>query len=215
VAKEDWSAEQAKTVGAEIKRLRGGQSGQWLSDRTFELGYRVARTTISELENGKRKYISVSELVVLAQALETAPVVLLYPAPYDENVEYAPRVMMSKFNAAQAFSGIFDPETDTVAADYWLNTSRLRSAREVHDRRNGTRNMLEIATRLGDVELAKRMAEKLADEQWTMQPPAGMVRNFRRDLESVDAPVNDAERFTMKPPVTNVTPEPAPADDGG
>lgn len=194
MAKEDWSAEQAKTVGAEIKRLRGGQSGQWLSDRTFELGYRVARTTISELENGKRKYISVSELVILARALETAPVVLLYPPPYDEEVEYVPDAIMSKFDAAQSFSGIFDPAMDTVAADYWLNTSRLRSAREVHDRRNSTRNMLEIATRLGDVELAKRMAEQLAAEQWTMQVPDEMIIDARRHLES-DAPT--------------------PADDGG
>jgi len=159
----DWSTEQAKVVGLEIKRLRGGHSGQWLSDRTHELGYRVARTTISELENGKRKYISVAELVVLAQALDTAPVVLLYPPPYDEEVEYAPGVMMPRFDAAQAFSGIYDTERDEVSAAYWLNTSRLRADREVRDRRNSARNMLEFATRLGDADLAAQAAKKLAE----------------------------------------------------
>jgi hypothetical protein len=163
----DWSTEQAEVVGSVIKRLRGGHSGQWLSDRTHELGYRVARTTISELENGKRKYISVAELIVLAQALDTAPVVLLYPPPYDEEVEYAPGVMMPRFDAAQAFSGILDPKGEEVSGDYWLNTHRLRAEREVRDRRNSAQNMMEIATRIGDVELAERMAKKLAELEET------------------------------------------------
>lgn len=163
MAKEDWPADQVKIVGQEIRRLRGGRSGQWVSDRTHELGYRVARTTISELENGKRRQIMVSELLVIAMALETAPVALLYPPPYNETVQYAPGVDMTKFDAAQRFSGIFDPERDEVSGDYWLNTSRLRAEREVRDKLHSAENMLAIATRLGDRELEERIARTMSD----------------------------------------------------
>ncbi|KAA0096678.1 hypothetical protein CIW49_18575 [Mycolicibacterium sp. P1-18] len=164
MAKEDdWAASQATIVGQEIRRLRGSRSGQWVSDRTAELGYRVARTTISELENGKRRQLMVSELLVIALALETAPAALLYPAPYNEPVQYAPGVEISKFDAVQRFSGIFDPERDRVSGDYWLNTSRLRAEREIRDKLHSAENMLAIATRIGDRELEERMARTLAD----------------------------------------------------
>ena len=96
-------------MGAEVKRLRGKRSGQWLSDRTDEVGYRLSRTMISELENGKRTYVSTAELVVLAMALNTAPVALIYPGPYGEDVEITPGAKMSKIAAVEWFSGIIDP----------------------------------------------------------------------------------------------------------
>jgi len=160
----DWAAKQAEVVGREILRLRGGHSGQWLSDRTAELGYRVARTTISDLENGKRNYVGAAELVVLASALSTAPVALLYPAPYDEQVEYTPDVMMTTFSAAQKFSGLPDPDgKEPASGDYWLNTHRLNAEREVRDRLSSARNMFEIATKIGDTDLAAQAARKLAE----------------------------------------------------
>lgn len=134
----DWAAEQASRVGSEIKRLRGKRSGQWLSDRTDELGYRVARTTISELENHKRKYIGVHELVVLARALDTAPAAMLFPGPYDESVDVLPGVPDSQFYALQEFSGEShlvlnsdDAEIES-ARRFERNIEHLRIARQIH-----------------------------------------------------------------------------------
>lgn len=68
------------------------RSAQWLADKTGELGYQVSRTTISDLENGRRRYVTTAELVVLALALDTAPIALMYPGPYfDRKIRLAPK----------------------------------------------------------------------------------------------------------------------------
>ena len=85
--------------------MRGRNSAQWLADRTKELGYEVSRSVISDLENGRRRYVTTAELVILAAALNTSPVVLIYPGPYDIHVELAPGLRVIEFDAAQWFSG--------------------------------------------------------------------------------------------------------------
>jgi len=133
----DWVADQAERVGRELKRLRGRRSGQWLSDRTAELGYRVPRTTISELENGKRKYVSTAELAILARALDTAPVALLYPPPYQDDIELLPGQSSTSWSAAEWFSGMSDGAERVALADdveaYDRNLARLRAAARISE----------------------------------------------------------------------------------
>jgi transcriptional regulator with XRE-family HTH domain len=104
---EDWGAELTRRIAEEIKRLRGSNSGQWLSDRTAQLGHRVSRSTISEIETGKRQTIAIDLLIVLAAALEIAPIALIYPGPYtvDNRVEMLPGVDTRMIEAAQWFAG--------------------------------------------------------------------------------------------------------------
>lgn len=85
-----WAEEHAERVARAVKALRGKRSGQWLSDRTAEAGHRVSRTTLSELENGKRKHVTTAELFVLAWALEVPPALLLFPDMPDGEVEVVP-----------------------------------------------------------------------------------------------------------------------------
>ncbi|ADT97888.1 hypothetical protein [Mycolicibacterium gilvum] len=101
----DWAAEQAARIGGELRRLRGRRSAQWVSDRTAELGHRVPRSTVSEIENGRRTYATTVELMVLARALDTAPVLLLFPPPLADSVEMLPGDKRSKWAAAEWFSG--------------------------------------------------------------------------------------------------------------
>lgn len=104
----DWSQTQAKTVGSEIKRLRERppkRSAQWLSDRTGELGHLINRSTIADLEIGRRKHVLLSELVVIAAALEVPPITLLYPDLPDGAVEVIPGVKFTSIDAAQWFYG--------------------------------------------------------------------------------------------------------------
>ncbi|HME74272.1 MAG TPA: helix-turn-helix transcriptional regulator [Mycobacterium sp.] len=133
----DWAGDQAERVGRELKRLRGRRSGQWLSDRTAELGYRVPRTTISELENGKRKYVSTAELAILARALDTAPVALLYPPPYQDDIELLPGQSSTSWSAAEWFSGMSDGAERVALADdveaYDRNLARLRAAARISE----------------------------------------------------------------------------------
>ena len=125
-------------IAAEVKRLRGKRSGQWLSDRTAELGHRLSRTTLSEMESGSRKHFTVAELVVLARALNTGPAALVFPGPYvDGMVEVLPGVEVSEIRAVQWFSGLLSGLTDDYfplfddRAQYNKNLKRLRLAREI------------------------------------------------------------------------------------
>lgn len=78
---------------------------QWLSDRTDELGHPVSRSTISELENGKRQTISLDAVIVLAAALEASVADLLYPGGTDE-VEVLPGEFVERSKAVEALTGI-------------------------------------------------------------------------------------------------------------
>jgi hypothetical protein len=102
---EDWATEQARRIGATVLKLRGERSGQWLSDETFNAGHRVSRTSISELENGKRKSVSTAELIVLAVALRVSPVRLIYPDMPDGLVDVLPGKPVPSIEAAMFFSG--------------------------------------------------------------------------------------------------------------
>ena len=96
----------AARVARRVAQLRDPRSAQWLSDRTAELGFRVSRSVITDLENGRRKYIAVHELVLLAQALDVPPLHLLYGEDDAYDVEYIPDVVISRLAAVEKFSGI-------------------------------------------------------------------------------------------------------------
>lgn len=147
---DEWVKAMTQRTGREVRRLRGDRSGQWLADRTAELGWPVARATISQIELGQRKALSVAEILVLAKALDTSPVTLVFPGPYDEPVEVVPGVEGIELWAAQWFSGLFsglgpDDGPDQARA-YKANTRALNDARAIaalsERRRRGDSNPL-------------------------------------------------------------------------
>src|ERR1700738_5217311 len=125
---DNWSDEVTARIAGEIRRLRGDRSGQWLSDRTADLGYRVSRSTISEIETGRRKSITVTDLILLAWALRVPPVQLLYPNLPDGKVEIVPGEKVPSIVAAQWFSGeiIREPESLSPAQVDTKNVAYLR-----------------------------------------------------------------------------------------
>ena len=103
-----WPDEITARIAAEIKRLREkvlDVSGQWLSDRTEELGHRVSRSTISEIETGRRKSITVADLIVLAAALDTSPIALIYPGPYRSTARILPKLEQPQIWGVRWFTG--------------------------------------------------------------------------------------------------------------
>jgi transcriptional regulator with XRE-family HTH domain len=117
-----WEVEHARRIGTEVQRLRkaANQSAQWLSERTEQLGLKMTRQAIADLENGRRRFVTTAELVILAVALDTPPVCLVYPGPYDSSLEIVPGQQGTEFDAAQWFSGIdlptvpIDPAQDSA-----------------------------------------------------------------------------------------------------
>jgi hypothetical protein len=149
-----WAESQAERIATEIRRLRlrGKRSGQWLSDRTGELGYRISRTTISEMENGGRKYFTTAELTVLARALEIPPVTLLVPPPYDKEIEMLPGVVATKLFAVEAFCGNGTAAGVTYGDNAWL----LRRAREHASLEQQQQALLTLLGSLPEVDEADR-----------------------------------------------------------
>ncbi len=102
----EWARATTQRVGAEIRRLRGKARGaQWLSDRTAELGHRVGRSRISDLERGDRGgVLDVAELVVLARALDVAPLELVFPLGREAMTEVLPGTPVPTWLAAKWFT---------------------------------------------------------------------------------------------------------------
>ncbi|WP_158018000.1 helix-turn-helix transcriptional regulator [Mycobacterium basiliense] len=138
---EKWERSMTERIGGAVRLLRGKKrSAQWLADRTEELGYPIGRATVSEIETGRRRSVTVAEMLILARALNTSPASLLFPDPSDEItnvVEVVPGDEVTGFTAAQWFSGergISDLEPRQAALDrgeYAENTKRLRGWRRI------------------------------------------------------------------------------------
>lgn len=73
-------------VGAQVEELRGGLTQQQFVERLHErCGWSLDPASLSRLEAGQRA-ITVDELLLLARALDVAPVQLLAPMSSDEPV---------------------------------------------------------------------------------------------------------------------------------
>lgn len=102
---ENWQKDMTAHIGKEVRRLRGDRSTLWLEKTTEQFGFKVSRTSISQLENGNRTSISVAEWLVLSAALEVPPAILLYPDyPYGI-VNYLPGIQDTTYNATDWISG--------------------------------------------------------------------------------------------------------------
>lgn len=129
-----WGELHASRVAMEVRRLRGGRSVQWLAERTAELGHPMNRNALTDLENGRRRYVTTAELVVLAAALDTAPATLLFSGPYNAENEVLDGTTATEFEAVQWFSGLSDaPDGIGDPEEYAENTSLLGLARRIAD----------------------------------------------------------------------------------
>ena len=105
---EQWVTETHARIASAIKRLRdeAGMSAQQLADRTAKLGYAISRSQIANYESARKKNLDITELVVLAAALNTSPVSLIYPGPYRRSVSVLPGKVVTEFEAVQWFSAL-------------------------------------------------------------------------------------------------------------
>jgi transcriptional regulator with XRE-family HTH domain len=111
----DWEAEMTAQIAHQIDHWRGrlGYSAQGLSDRCAELGINVSRSTITNLETGRRGTLTVGELLGIAAALRVPPVLLLIPLGLAEVVEILPGMEVS---VADALAWVGGREQETLPA---------------------------------------------------------------------------------------------------
>lgn len=130
----DWAEEQALRIAQTVRALRGKRSAQWLADRTEALGYTVTRSVISDLELGRRRYVSTAEIIVLAAALTVPPAYLLYADLPDGLVEVIPSKPVPSIDALRWFSGekIYQPAPSRVDLESSKQHSGLAASAAAH-----------------------------------------------------------------------------------
>lgn len=114
----DWQARVAQTVGRNVRMLREGRtpkmSAQALADATATLGHPIQRPVIANLENGRRASVTLTDMFVLARALNVPPFALIAPLTSEEPVEVLPGRFMSAWDAIGWFNGNSNYVSDAV-----------------------------------------------------------------------------------------------------
>jgi transcriptional regulator with XRE-family HTH domain len=144
---DDWHRALSARIGKAVadRRKALGMTAQRLSERCKELGAPIHRTTITKIENGRPRF-DLGELLVLAAALNTSPLMLILSGPYNEKVELVPGREIVGFNAAQ-----------------WISALEWLSALTIHDGRTYKHTALEARAdwdaSTGEIKLWRRLAE--------------------------------------------------------
>ena len=104
----EWTDQVKATVAAEVRRRRKelGMSAQDLADACADLGHPIPRNVIANMESGRRSTLPLVDVLVLAAALRTPPVLLIYPLGYLEDVQKLPlENPVSTWEALRWFTG--------------------------------------------------------------------------------------------------------------
>lgn len=179
-----WQQDMTRTIGEQVRELRDGRTALWLSERTAELGMKISRSAISELEGGKRRSISVAEWLTLAAALEVPPGLLLFPGYPDRTVNYLPGQESSSHDAVSWVGGQMtnDPEFGIVdQASSLVAWSRGRS--KVREQ------LLHLRMRL-DTESFETEAER-TELQKQIEEKEKMLRIGTREIKRHGGVVDD------------------------
>lgn len=163
-----------------------------MSERTAALGHRVSRSTISEIETGRRKSITLADFIILAAALDTAPVALIYPGPYREDIRALPELKIPQIWAVRWFSGElknrsevpFDDKGHYVQiphpAEYAENLRRLHCAREaavLYDRK---------AAMWRELNAMRRNKEKRNIPDGQIRAATDAIADYQRQIDALE-----------------------------
>ena len=122
-----WAARITQAIAGEIRQRRKarGMSAEDLAATCADLGMPIPRSTLADLENGRRASISVAEWLAIAAALDVPPVTLLCPVGTEETAEVLPGAEAPAYRAAQWIAGeapLRHPGRADVLTD-WLPTA--------------------------------------------------------------------------------------------
>jgi 8-oxo-dGTP diphosphatase len=112
----EWPARLVRVIADEIRRVREARrmSAQQLSDVCGKLGLDISRSTLADLENGRRVTFTIAELLVVAAALDVPPLRLLIPLGA-ASVELLPGREIDPWSAMRQFTGETGDADDPLA----------------------------------------------------------------------------------------------------
>jgi transcriptional regulator with XRE-family HTH domain len=95
----------AQAVASNLRRLRStrGLTTQALERRLTEIGYRIARSSLTNMELGRRE-VSLEDIAALAMALEVPPLLLIAPVATEPTITVL-GTDMDSWQFAQWFAG--------------------------------------------------------------------------------------------------------------
>lgn len=107
MTQDGWAARFTKAIASQVRlyRRQRGLSAQQLSQKCADLGLEISRSTIADLENGRRVALTVAELYVLAVALDLPPVELVVPLGRATTAEVLPGQLAPVWDVARWFRG--------------------------------------------------------------------------------------------------------------
>ncbi|MFC5245925.1 helix-turn-helix domain-containing protein [Streptomyces nigrescens] len=126
----EWVDQVMATVADEVRRRRKelGWSAKDLADKCEEIGHPIPRNVIANMESGRRSNLPLVDVMVLAKALNTPPICLIYPVGYVDDVQRLPlQHPTSALNALHWFTG---EDTELGADDDMLRYFRAHHAAE-------------------------------------------------------------------------------------
>lgn len=182
---EDWSAEFTSLVGQEVRRVRKERkmSADELAAACAALGAEVPSRTVTNLETGRRAALPVTDLLVLARALDVSPINLLFPLGEAAEVQVLPGEAVATWEALAWFTdeeihgdaapaGSARAVIDRYRAHAAAVHTALVSLRIREDRRRQAGANLEYADAMlaDDVMALRNMREAMRGEGLTPPP---------------------------------------------
>ncbi|MGI5470251.1 transcriptional regulator [Streptomyces sp. CA-132043] len=130
----EWADQVMSTVAGEVRRRRKELqwSAQDLADKCAEIGYPIPRNVIANMESGRRSNLPLVEVMVLAAALRTYPICLLYPVGYVGTAQRLPlQESEPTWDAMRWFTGEardFDVTEDDMLRSFRAHAEHQRTA---------------------------------------------------------------------------------------
>jgi transcriptional regulator with XRE-family HTH domain len=189
VTQDEWPDRLTRVVAGEVRRYREKRrmSTQRLDERTAELGMRIPRSVLANLESGRRNTVSAAEILVLAAALDVPPALLLLPIGRVEQMDALPDLPLPPWQAFEWFTGERELGVITGAGARVAITGPADSSGEISLFREHELFQRSWRRAWWSLQNAMRAAREAADEE-----EAQGQRNMAKDLtEQVDAAEDD------------------------
>lgn len=151
-SRDAWSAELTRTIGDQIRywRRRRKLTTQKLSDLTAALGQRIPAAVLTNLEHRRRDYISVSEVLLAAAALNVPPVLLIAPIGRAEQMEPLPGNSASPWRTRGWLMGALPLRIEGFELEEWNDGTTAIKLYDAH--RLLVRSYQEAARRLKELD---------------------------------------------------------------
>ncbi|MFQ6148584.1 transcriptional regulator [Streptomyces seoulensis] len=157
------------------------------ADRCEQLGHPIPRNVIANMESGRRANLPLVEVMVLAAALETYPVCLVFPVGYVEETQELPfQHLVPTWDALRRFTGeedVFGYDAGLVP-DFEAHASLVSTALAALEEEERARFETKTATSRTQQDEAERQRAKYADQAISAKY---RLRHLRRNLREEGA----------------------------